>query len=55
MYLCVYICVFYYSGLTINVYYSIAQVLRVVPDEEKVFLTLLQEDTSVDLKLVHVP
>ena len=35
--------------------YFIAQVLRVIPDEEKVFLTLLQTDCdSSDLKLVHV-
>ena len=33
---------------------SVAQVLRVIPDEEKVFLTLLQEDAPVILKLVRV-
>lgn len=38
--------------------YSLAQVLRVIPDEEKVFLTLLQAASdsakeSTDLKLVH--
>ena len=37
--------------------YSIAQVLRVIPDEEKVFLTLLQTASessteSIDIKLV---
>lgn len=41
----------------ITLVYSIAQVLRVVPDEEKVFLTLLQTASessaeSTDLKLV---
>ena len=62
--LCVCVCVLLVVGRAADVFSSrlaivlyTAQVVRIVPDEEKVFLTLLQQTPSdsaaADLKLVH--